>query len=116
MMGRSGLNVDMIVSDNVPDVQSGTMSWKEVELSGYSSCGRSSHEAEKRPRILALANENVQLNLTSTSTVTETAAATATFTVQVEIIKKYLKMVNSSHKIIQVSCTTAGFTFALPMC
>merc|ERR1712117_492719 len=37
MMGRSGLNVDMIVSDNVPDVQSGTMSWKEVELSGYSS-------------------------------------------------------------------------------
>ena len=84
MMGRSGLNVDMIVSDNVPDVQSGTMSWKEVELSGYSSCGRSSHEAEKRPRILALANENVQLNLTSTSTVTETAAATATFTVQVE--------------------------------
>ena len=83
MMGRSGLNVDMIVGDNVPDVQSGTMSWKEVELSGSSSCGRSSHDNEKRQRIIALANENVQLTLTSTSTITETAAATKTFTVQV---------------------------------
>ena len=86
-------------ADETGELQSGTMSWSEASVDkAHSACGRSGLEGEdKRARILALANEVVTKSLTSTSTITETAANTVTFSVQ-------------------VACTTAGFTFAQPLC
>jgi len=91
------LDADLVVDNNV-ELQSGSLTWKEVALSGKSrsSCARSDHD-DKRARIIALANEVVTLSLTSTSTITSTAATTKTFSVS-------------------VSCTTAGFTFGVSMC
>ena len=81
------------------ELQSGSMSWSEASVDkAQSGCGRADlGETEKRARILALANEVVTKDLTSTSTVTETAAATVTFSVG-------------------VTCTSSGFTFAVPLC
>ena len=96
---RSGLNVDFVVNADETDLQSGSMSWSEASVDkAQSGCGRADlGETEKRARILALANEVVTKDLTSTSTVTETAAATVTFSVG-------------------VTCTSSGFTFAVPLC
>jgi len=91
------LDADLIVDSNV-ELESGSLTWKEVAVDGRSrsSCARSDHD-EKRARIIGLANEVVTVSLTSTSTITSTAATTKTFS-------------------IMVSCTTAGFTFGVPMC
>merc|ERR1712198_265748 len=91
------LDADLVVDSNV-ELGSGSLTWKEVAIDGRSrsSCARSDHD-EKRARIIGLANEVVTVSLTSTSTMTETAATTKTFSVM-------------------VSCTTAGFTFGVPMC
>merc|ERR1712029_49148 len=91
------LDADLVVDNNV-ELQSGSLTWKEVALNGKSrsSCARSDHD-DKRARIIALANEVVTLSLLSTSTITSTAATTKTFSVS-------------------VSCTTAGFTFGVSMC
>merc|ERR1719328_539567 len=96
---RKGLDVDFVVNAEDTELQSGSMSWSEASVDkAHSGCGRSAlGENEKRARILALANEVVTKDLTSTSTVTETAADTVTFSVG-------------------VACTSAGFTFAVPLC
>lgn len=96
---RKGLDVDFVVNSEDTELQSGSMSWSEASVDkAHSGCGRSAlGETEKRARILALANEVVTKDLTSTSTVTETAAATVTFSVG-------------------VTCTSSGFTFAVPLC
>jgi len=92
----------MYTNLDAPGLQSGRMEWSEVAVDSTSglgsNCGRSGHSHEKRPRIIALQNEVVTKNLTSTATVMETAAATATFSVTL------------------ASCTSSGFTFAIPMC
>merc|ERR1712130_731813 len=92
------LDADLVVDSDV-ELESGSLTWKEVAIDGRSrsSCARSDHGDEKRARIIALANEVVTLSLTSTSTITSTAATTKTFSVA-------------------VSCTTAGFSFGVPMC
>merc|ERR1712029_695398 len=94
---RKGLDVDFVVNAEDTELQSGSMSWSEASVDkAHSGCGRSAlGESEKRARILALANEVVTKDLTSTSTVTETAADTVT---------------------VGVTCTSAGFTFAVPLC
>merc|ERR1712130_524385 len=92
------LDADLVVDSDV-ELESGSLTWKEVAIDGRSrsSCARSDHGNEKRARIIALANEVVTLSLTSTSTITSTAATTKTFSVS-------------------ASCTTAGFSFGVPMC
>merc|ERR1719348_618059 len=92
------LDADFVVDRNV-ELESGSLTWKEVALAAKSrsSCARSDHD-QKRARIIGLTEEVVTLSLTSTSTVTSTAATTQTFNVQ------------------PVSCTTAGFSFGVPMC
>merc|ERR1711945_67906 len=92
------LDADFVVDNNV-ELESGSLTWKEVALGGQSrsSCARSDHGDEKRARIIALANEVVTLSLTSTSTITSTAATTKTIS-------------------IGTFCTSAGFTFGVPMC
>merc|ERR1712130_887783 len=92
------LDADLVVDSDV-ELESGSLTWKEVAIDGRSrsSCARSDHGNEKRARIIALANEVVTLSLTSTSTITSTAATTKTFSVS-------------------VSCTTAGFSFGVSMC
>merc|ERR1712142_257987 len=92
------LDADFVVDSNV-ELESGSLTWKEVALAGKSrsSCARSDHD-QKRARIIGLTDTVVTLSRTSTSTVTSTAATTQTFNVQA------------------VSCTTAGFTFGVPMC
>merc|ERR1711973_383570 len=74
-------------------LQSGNLEWREVAVQGLSSCGRS---ANKRPRILALSSTSTDSTFVSTSTST-VSLATVTNTVQ-------------------VLCTNAGFTFAVPAC
>merc|ERR1712045_1069430 len=91
----------MFIEDN-SGIQSGRMEWSEVAVESTtglgSNCGRSGHNHDKRARIIALQNSVVTKNLTSTSTITSTAAATSTFSVTL------------------ASCTTSGFTFAVPLC
>merc|ERR1711945_49984 len=92
------LDADLVVDSDV-ELESGSLTWKEVAIDGRSrsSCARSDHGDEKRARIIALANEVVTLSLTSTSTITSTAATTKTIS-------------------IGTFCTSAGFTFGVPMC
>jgi len=84
---------DGIVYQNNP-LQSGRIEWQEVKAEGLSGCGRSGN---RRPRIVIPQIVSSTVNFTSTSTSTATAAATVTFTVL-------------------PSCTTAGFSFAVPAC
>jgi hypothetical protein len=103
-MERSDMEDDaqtLYTNMDAPNLMSGRMEWSEVAVdstAGLSNCGRSGHSHEKRARIIALQNEVITKNLTSTSTVTSTAAATSTFSVTL------------------ASCTTSGFTFAVPLC
>ena len=80
------LDADLVVDSNV-ELESGSLTWKEVAIDGRSrsSCARSDHD-EKRARIIGLANEVVTVSLTSTSTMTETAATTKTFSIMVSFI------------------------------
>jgi len=95
----------MYTNLDTPGLQSGSMQWSEVAVESNSnaglgrSCGRSdhSHEHEKRARIIALQNEVVTKSLTTTKTVLTTLASTHTFPVT-------------------LSCTSSGFTFAIPAC
>jgi len=89
-------NVDGVILENVGNMQSGQISWQEMAVQGLHSCGRSS--LDKRPRFIALQQEVVAKNLTKVETVTATATDTVTFSVELQ------------------TCTTAGFTFAVPTC
>merc|ERR1712064_225008 len=73
------LDADLVVDSDV-ELESGSLTWKEVAIDGRSrsSCARSDHGDEKRARIIALANEVVTLSLTSPSPITSTAATTKT--------------------------------------
>merc|ERR1711997_1099124 len=99
-MAESNTAAEMFHADGVisedQNMQSGKIEWKEVAVQGLHSCGRSN--IEKRPRFIALAQESVTKNLTSTVTNTVTATNTVTFSVTLS------------------SCTTSGFSLAVPMC
>jgi len=100
----SDLEADLVMNSEAPNLQSGSINWSEAQVINNgrkSPCGRADHENdghEHRARIILPVNENVQLNLTSTATVTATATATVTFGVQL------------------ATCTSSGFTFAVPLC
>merc|ERR1712062_230736 len=82
--------------DDVSSLQSGQLRWGDMELEG-SHCARNGIP-HKRPRIFTIDNEVKTVTYTTTSTIIETAPATATFSVTLD------------------TCTTAGFTFAVPLC
>merc|ERR1719251_592960 len=95
----SDLEADLVMNSEAPNLQSGSISWSEAQVLNNgrkSPCGRSDHDEdhEHRARIILPVNEQVQLNLTSTATATDTV----TFSVQLQ------------------TCTSSGFTFAVPMC
>merc|ERR1711923_252475 len=99
----SDLEADLVMNSEAPNLQSGSISWSEAQVLNNgrkSPCGRSDHDEdhEHRARIILPVNEQVQLNLTSTATATATATDTVTFSVQL------------------ATCTSSGFTFAVPMC
>merc|ERR1711913_128027 len=93
--------------DDVSSLQSGQLRWSEMEMEDQQRMGdmelEGSHCARngiphKRPRIFTIDNEVKTVTYTTTSTIIETAPATATFSVTLD------------------TCTTAGFTFAVPLC
>merc|ERR1719219_16282 len=89
------LDMDGVVGKTM---QSGSMTWSEMQLMSpmKPACGRSAKE--RRPRFVDVVSETI----TSTSTVTATETATATDTVTFSVALN--------------TCTTAGFTFAQPSC
>jgi len=94
--GRSGiefLDVDGVIGKTM---QSGSLSWKELEmLEPMTPCSRSSKD--RKPRVVQILNEEVTETTTTTITETETAGTVA-FGVELK------------------TCTAAGFEFGPPLC
>jgi len=87
-------NVDAVLDQNESVVSSGKVEWRDVHARGLTPCGRSDG---RRPRILEIKTGNTTITSYATVLTTLIVPTTVTFNVQ-------------------LTCTTAGFTFAVPAC
>jgi len=93
---------EFYMRNDVPSLQGGQLSWKEMSVEGLEKtpCSRKGNSGgkQKRPRIITIDNVMETVTYTSTSTITESAFTTATFSVSL------------------ASCTPVGFAFPVPLC
>ena len=88
-------DAELIINpQDVPSLQGGQMSWKEMAVEGLEAtpCSRKANQkANKRPRIITIDKVKETVTFTSTSIITETdTATTATFSVSVRLWSAWL--------------------------